>query len=233
MTNERTKFNRNIFVSNKSGQVGKHITTILFSLMLISGFYFGGKHLMELVITKIDSYMFMEKHLLSKIEEIDKLNQSLQVKEEELDKLKKVVQLQQKKYKEFNILLKELERSKSPKIALAIGFSESRLNKKAVHPTNDLYGIGGIKLQYWSKKLKIAKINPNSLQAIDYIYHDYIKQYKHKDIALKKYKGTNSNDYSFRLTKAYINKIECSKSFKIVMEAWELQNKLQQELGVV
>ncbi len=148
-------------------------------------------------------------------------------------KLEALLTLEQSKHPKMNRLLKDLERCKSPEVAFSIGFSESRLTYGKNHPTEDLRGIGGIKPKDWGRMLQAKHIPIDSLQAIDCVYYTMYKEANRNHTkALKYYKGTAKNSYSYRITSAYLNRIKTSKDFKYLVNASHQQKLLKQELGL-
>jgi hypothetical protein len=154
------------------------------------------------------------------------------VEQQQVAKLKKIVTLQDQKRSQLNSLIKDLDRCKHQKIALGIGFSESHLRYDVKHPTTDIHGIGGIKDGYWSKQLRAHNIPLNSLQAVDYVFNASLKLKGNNHEALKFYKGSKDNDYSYRLTKTYIEKIDQSPNFKKLIAINQLQTNLKREVGI-
>ena len=182
-----------------------------------------------LVFKEYSNYQ-LELSLKEKNEELlqsDKdINQALKIKViEEWNSLNKSKQDYEElisNYYEKKTLLFELLYCRVPHISFAIGFSESRLRKNVVHIPEDpdrISPLSGIDLYFWNDKLKEANIDPNSLLAIDYVYLDYLARFGSHEEALKAYKGTKRNFYSFYLTQNFIEKIEKSKNYKKLLKS--------------
>jgi hypothetical protein len=166
-------------------------------------------HLYSFLILIICVLVYFNIHQQDKIKEIEAPYQKKISKlENENSKLKELIDIKEKKYGYFEKLIKDLDRCNYPEDSLGIGYSESNLKYNIKHPTKDLDGIGGLK-KYWNKTLNAHKIKKNSLQAIDHVYSLYLIDCKENRVnALKGYKGTIKNFYSFHKTRALIKKIK-------------------------
>lgn len=190
----------------------------------------------------IGSYAIIEISGMKDTIKLNKVNQEknasnlVELNREQLikiAKLEKLVQLQETKHPKMERLLKDLDRCKSPEIAFSIGYSESHLVYGCNHPTEDLRGIGGIKPKDWGGLLAKKHISIDSLQGIDYVYQTMLDEANNNHTkALKYYKGTAKNNYSYRLTSAYLNRIKNSKDFKYLVSVYRQQKLLKRELGL-
>jgi hypothetical protein len=190
----------------------------------------------------IGSYAIIEISGMKDTIELNKVNQEQnasklteQNREQliKIAKLEKLVKIQETKNPKMERLLKDLDRCKSPEIAFSIGYSESHLVYGRNHPTEDLRGIGGIKPKDWGSLLAKKRISIDSLQGIDCVYQTMlVENHNNHTKALKYYKGTAKNNYSYRLTSAYLNRIKTSKDFKYLVSVYRQQKLLKRELGL-
>lgn len=225
--NAREAASENLF-KTFSRAVRKYFYIFLFFMIMILGIF----KYMEYEFEHSPKFNVYERKMQQLQQQATEAEKAKVAEQQQVAKLKKIVALQEQKRSQLNSLIKDLDRCKHPKIALGIGFSESHLRYDVKHPTNDTHGIGGIKNGYWSKQLHAHNIPLNSLQAVDYVFNASLKLKGNNQEALKFYKGTKDNDYSYRLTKTYIEKIDQSKSFKRLIAINQQQANLKREVGI-
>jgi hypothetical protein len=217
----------NLFKTFSSGIRKYFYIFLIFVVMIIGVFEYTESEFEH--STRFNVY---EKKIQQLQQQVIEAEKAKVAEQQQVAKLKKIVALQDQKRTQINSIIKDLDRCKHPKIALGIGFSESHLRYDVKHPTTDTHGIGGIKDGYWSKQLRAHNIPLNSLQAIDYVFNASLKLKGNNYEALKFYKGSKDNDYSYRLTKTYIEKVEHSPNFKKLIAINQLQTNLKREVGI-
>lgn len=180
-------------------------------------------------LAKRDMYKSVEKLKIEKQEFLKELNLVKLQHKQKTEKLAK----QEHRIKNIHQLLTELAECDNKITAFAIGFSETRMKSNVVHKSsnsNFVYGKGGIDTYYWGNKLKKKKIKVDSLQAIDFVYKEYLREHNNTKLALKSYKGTIKNEYSYNLTVNYIRIIENSSNYKNMLNAFYKVQDLKREL---
>lgn len=196
--------------------IDKHLISILIMNWLLTMLYVS-----LLIVSKYEYNLIklndrnntFDLRIEKKDNEIERLNIKLNKELSKNKKLQEIIKTQKEKHRQFETLLKDLERCTNKNITFGIAFSESRLKYNIIHPSNPyrVIGIGGIDKVYYGAKLKQANIPINSLQAIDYVYIDWLKKTSNHIEALKGYKGTVNNYFSFNLTSKYINYLNNTK----------------------
>ena len=108
--------------------------------------------------------------------------------------------------------------SKAPEdvyLYLALAFTESSLNYYIDHGDNgETVGPCGIKLEYWEDLLVEQNISPYSIRSCEAVFNELLKQYKTPYLALKKYKGIESQKKAWIVKKVFKIQKELIRKYK-------------------
>ena len=108
--------------------------------------------------------------------------------------------------------------SKAPEdvyLYLALAFTESSLNYYIDHgDKGETVGPCGIKLEYWEDLLVEQNISPYSIRSCEAVFNELLKQYKTPYLALKKYKGIESQKKAWIVKKVFKIQKELIRKYK-------------------
>ena len=108
--------------------------------------------------------------------------------------------------------------SKQPEdvyLFLALAFTESTLDHYVNHGDGGkTVGPCGIKLEYWGTFLKDRNISPYSIQSCEAVYNELLVKYKTPYLALKKYKGIESQKKAWIVKKVFKIQKELIRKYK-------------------